>query len=1083
MKSQTEAQIALSQLLNHKQSIGINWLKNKFRNSKLLGQLELIPPRFFDSFDLSSYLYVNPDIQLAIENHQIKNALEHFILNGHIEVKQGKRRIGNAFPYLDLRRYREDNIDLHHLDNDALYTHFLENGYKEFLMGQRVIRGNYDFSPTQQELETFRAIFNEEKYLLANPDIVNLTQGKSTMIWEHLITHGFDELRQGKRQLYKTILPFDESTYIEKNADVFDVLKQNLITSPFTHLISLGYKEILANTRERPISNPYDYVAPTQTDDITKAIKNFANKPLISVVMPVYNVDPHWLKLAINSLKSQWYPHWELCIADDKSTKSETIDYLNSLNDDNIKVTFLKENLNISGASNAALALAQGNFIALMDNDDELTPDAFYEMVKCINETGADFIYSDEDKIEMDGRFSDPHFKPDYSPEQFLSTNYLSHLGVIRKSLIDAVGGWEIGLEGSQDYDLYLKVLERTDNVQHIPKVLYHWRKIAGSTAAEYGEKSYAHQAGKQALQNAMQRRGIDAIADDGKFPGTYRVCYKITGEPLVSIVIPFKDKPELLDMCINALLEKSTYGNFEVIGISNNSEESATFAMMDKLAEQDKRVKFYEYNEPFNYSAINNFAVKHHAKGEHIILLNNDIEIITPEWIENLLALSQQPHVGAVCAKLYYPNGNLQHVGVAKVGNNIIHPYCGHNGATNGYFSRLQIINNFSAVTAACLMVKKSLYEQVGGLDENLVVAYNDVDFCLSLLEHEKYNVFMPYVEAYHYESVSRGHDSSPEKTKRLLQEGGILREKHSTFFNGVDPFYNPNLTPYYPDFSLSPLVTTERDDYLPQPYTEVILKSNPANASKHNRVAVFSHFDKDDIIDDYVIYYLSELSKFFDIVFVSTAEGLSDKQLKTIAPHCMHLIVKENEGYDFGAWKTGIDFLGDELANYDELLLCNDSVYGPIHDLQTIHEKMADYDIWSMSKNFEIKEHLQSYYMVYKKKAFTSKRFIDFWKTFQIYPQKTDLIQHHEVDFSYDFLQDDNFKTASYLDKPATYYNLLQFDWDKIIEKDGFPFIKIEVLRNNPYNLAIENWEYRLPNDINYSTKRIDKHLSRVC
>ncbi|WP_457560454.1 glycosyltransferase family 2 protein, partial [Caminibacter sp.] len=313
------------------------------------------------------------------------------------------------------------------------------------------------------------------------------------------------------------------------------------------------------------ISSRYIYQAPKLTEEIKKEIKNFQKKPLISIIMSVFNVEPKWLKKAIESAENQWYDNCELCIADDASTKKETKEFLKTIKNPKIKIKFLDKNLGISGASNEALKMAEGEYIALMDNDDELTPDALYEVVKVINEKEAEFIYSDEDKIEMSGEFVEPHFKPDCAPDMFLSQNYISHLGVIKKELVEKVGGWEIGLEGSQDYDLYLKVLEHTDKIYHIPKVLYHWRKIPGSTAAEYSQKSYAQEAGRKALENAMKRRGIKAKVKNGLTPGTYKFEYEIKGEPLVSIVIPFKDKPELLRQCIGSILEKTTYKNFEI--------------------------------------------------------------------------------------------------------------------------------------------------------------------------------------------------------------------------------------------------------------------------------------------------------------------------------------------------------------------------------------------------------------------------------------------------------------------------------------------------------------------------------------
>lgn len=553
----------------------------------------------------------------------------------------------------------------------------------------------------------------------------------------------------------------------------------------------------------------YRYAAPLLSDTIRQEIDNFPSKPTVSIIMPVYNVDPKWLDLAIKSIEAQWYEHWELCIADDKSTNKATLAYLNTIKNPKINIHYLETNLNISGASNEALRLAHGEYVALMDNDDEITPDALYEMVKAIHKTGAEFLYSDEDKTEMDGISSDPHFKPDFAPDMFLSQNYISHLGVIKKELIDTVGGFTLGLEGAQDYDLYLKVLEHTDKVHHISKVLYHWRKIPGSSAADFDDKSYAQDAGRKALENALKRRGIKAKVLHGKHTGTYRVLYDIEKEPLVSIIIPFKDKPELLKMCVESILHKTTYKNIEVIGISNNSQEKATFDEMKRLENLDNRIKFYEYNAAFNYSAINNHAVKTYAKGEQIILLNNDIEIITPEWIEAMLEFSQRDDVGVVGAKLYYPNDTLQHGGViVGLGGVAGHSHKYFNREDSGYFHRLSILQNLSAVTAACFMVKKSIFQKLQGLDEkNLKIAFNDVDFCLRVREEGYLNIFTPYCEAYHHESISRGHEDTVEKQKRFQSEVFFMQDRHQKILANGDPYYNMNLTLDREDFSLKEL------------------------------------------------------------------------------------------------------------------------------------------------------------------------------------------------------------------------------------------------------------------------------------
>ncbi len=839
---------------------------------------------------------------------------------------------------------------------------------------------------------------------------------------------------------------------------------------------------------ESQIINIYTYREPVLSQKVFKEIENFRIKPFISIIMPVYNVDPKWLDLAIKSIETQWYSNWELCIADDKSTNKETTQYLQAITNNKIKTVLLETNGNISAASNEALKLVTGEYVALMDNDDELTPDALYEVVKAINETNAEFIYSDEDKLEMDSTFSDPHFKPDFAPDMFLSQNYISHLGVIKKELVDKVNGFTLGLEGSQDYDLYLKVLEHTDSIYHIQKVLYHWRKVPGSTAAEYGEKSYAQEAGRKALDNAMKRRGIKADVVNGLTPGTYKVNYEIIGEPLVSIIIPFKDMPKLLSMCIESILEKTSYQNFEIIGISNNSENKATFVEMSRLEGLDKRIKFYEYNVPFNYSDINNHAVKEYAKGEHLLFLNNDIELITSQWIEELLMHSQRANVGAVGAKLYFPNNTIQHAGLAiapYTDNAILTMYNRHPHNTYGYMSRAKCIMNYSAVTAACMMCKKELFSYLNGFDtKNLKVAYNDVDLCLRMQEEGCINVWSPFCELYHHESISRGYENSPKKLERLEKEKYFLKQKHKNIFQTSDPYYNKNLT--YTSVNSLPNEENSQGylDYIGLDFKENKIIEKNIHPKSKNRICLFSHYDKNNRIEEYILYYLSELSKITDIVFISTAEKLSLDELKKVSPYCRDILVKENYGYDFGAWKSGLNLLGNKLNTYDELILCNDSVFGPFSDLEVIFMEMKQkkYDFWSMTDNYEISYHLQSYFIVYTKKAFTEKVFQDFWKNFKIYNNKKKLIEMNEIRFSKNLQKTELTFGAYCTTENYSYLNIMHYYWKDLILNKKYPFIKKELLRDNPIGLNISNWKKVISSISNYNLILISKSLTQA-
>ena len=985
--------------------------------------------------------------------------LEAYDVDAPVYAKM-ERNFVDTYVMKDSFYFQRDNY-MHKRVNLIEHVHkqeaHIENQKLVMLTKESIIRDkNRHIATLDKELDVRKTIMSDNDKHIKNQEqqILELLEICESM-----------RIKNRIKQIVKKLLPTPLWKILQK-------IKHKIRPSSLAETVQTGVSE-----------NNYMYIAPTLTDTIQDELTQFTEQPLISIIMPVYNVAPKWLALAIESIESQWYTNWELCMVDDKSTDEETLTYLRNIDNPKIKVKFLEENLNISGASNAALELTSGDYIALMDNDDELTPDALYEVVKAINQ-GAEFIYSDEDKLEMDGSYSDPHFKPDFAPDMFLSQNYLSHLGVIKKSLITQVKGFTLGLEGSQDFDLYLKVLEHTDKIHHITKVLYHWRKIPGSTASEYGEKSYAQEAGKKALENAMQRRGIDASVKNGQTPGTYKVDYPIQGEPLVSIIIPFKDKPELLTVCVESILEKSTYSHFEIIGISNNSEEEATFEEMKRLESLDSRVHFYEYNVPFNYSQINNYAVETYAKGEHILFLNNDIEIIAPTWLEEMLMYSQLPQNGAIGAKLYFPNDTIQHAGlilVPKTVHSVILIYQGYPRDYYGYVSRLKCVNNYSALTAACLMIKRSIVDEVAGFDaERLSVAYNDVDLCLRIQEAGYHNVWTPYAEAYHHESISRGHEKSVTDVERREREKWHLKDKHPEIFSKGDPFYNPNLSRFSVGSEIATLTSKAHTTVEGTPFYEEKVLTKTLHEKQKETVSIFSHFDDKNEIKEDVIFYIKALSKISDIIFVSTAEDLSSQEIKSIEPYCKDIIVKKNIGYDFGAWKTGLNHLGTALDAYESLILCNDSVYGPLFDLDAILTSMKSYDFWSMTDNYEIEYHLQSYFVVYNKTAFTHPVFQAFWENFKIYEDKQTLIEHNEIGFSQDMMQTGLSYHSYYSVKDRNYVNVLQYHWDTLITEHQFPFIKKELLKRNPLQLPIDNWTDIVQSVSDYDTALIQNQLN---
>lgn len=548
-------------------------------------------------------------------------------------------------------------------------------------------------------------------------------------------------------------------------------------------------------------------LTPERLEALSARQRCLARKPLISVVMPVYNPVPEHLDAAVASVTRQVYREWELCIVDDASDRPGVGERIRGLSHPRIRTARMERNSDIAAATNEAIALSSGEYIAFMDHDDEIPPDALLEIAAVINESNPDFIYTDEDYIDPAGRRANPHFKPDYSPDLLLSHNYITHLVVVRRDLLRLTGGLRTELDGAQDYDFVLRATELAERICHLPQVLYHWRMSGTSTSYDANSKPMAAERGREAVRAALERRGYgDAEVLEANIPHFYRVRYPIRNRPLVSIVIPFKDKPELLHYIVGDILEKSTYEHYEVVGVSNNSVEPETFDAMRDLSGLDGRIRFLRHDVPFSFSAVANFGVRGCA-GQHVVLLNNDIRLISAGWIEAMLEHSQRPDVGAVGGKLYYPDQRVQHAGViVGIGGYAGHSHKGFPGRHQGYFNRLQLIQNVSAVTGAFMMVKKELYDSLGGFDEHsFAVACNDVDFCLRLREKGYWNVFTPYAEAWHLESASRGYEDTPEKEARFAGERRLFSERHRGVMEAGDPFYNPNLTRASEDFSLA--------------------------------------------------------------------------------------------------------------------------------------------------------------------------------------------------------------------------------------------------------------------------------------
>lgn len=533
----------------------------------------------------------------------------------------------------------------------------------------------------------------------------------------------------------------------------------------------------------------------------------FESQPLISIVVPLYKTSEYYLNQLVDSVKAQTYEKWELCLSDGSGENSPIRTVLEMLekSDERIKVVHNEKQLHISENTNAVIKIATGDFIAFADHDDVLTPNALYENVRLVNHhPNAEVIYSDEDKIYGEDQYLQPHFKPDFSIDMLCSVNYICHFLVVKRNIIEQIGMLRSEYDGAQDYDFVLRCVEATEHVYHIPKILYHWRISEDSTSENPESKEYAVEAGRKAVQAHYDRMGVDAVVEKGKYFGLYRTRLKRKNDPLVSIIIPNKDHIEDLQICIDSLEEKNTYKNIEYIIVENNSIEDRTFDYYKQLQEKNLRVKVVSYEGKFNYSAINNYGVTF-ARGDYYLFMNNDVEIINPETIEELLNYAMREDVGVVGSRLYYPDGTIQHAGVVVGFGGIAgHTFVNQKPTENGYFNRIIVAQNYSAVTAACMMVRGSIFKEVHGFSEELAVAFNDIDFCLKVRATRKLIVYNPYAELYHYESKSRGAEDTPEKIQRFQNEIAVFEKKWPEILAEGDPYYNVNLSLDTQDFSL---------------------------------------------------------------------------------------------------------------------------------------------------------------------------------------------------------------------------------------------------------------------------------------
>ena len=627
-----------------------------------------------------------------------------------------------------------------------------------------------------------------------------------------------------------------------------------MIAKGIKYLKHYGFQEFLIRLKEKQQRDDIPYepwyekhkATVEQLNKQKKTAQRWLEKenqaPKISIVVPLYHTPERFLREMIASVQAQSYPNWQLCLADGSDRVDDSVkvkkneepvkcpdDGLHAvireyIKDERICYGIVPKNLGIAGNTNAALTMADGDYIAFLDHDDVLAPDALYEAVLLMQQ-GCDMIYTDEDKIDAEKEHHlEPHFKPDFNEDLLRSNNYITHFLLVKKELLEQVGNLDESFDGAQDYDFVLRCSEKAKKIGHVPKILYHWRTHQDSTAGDPFSKRYVVDAGRRAIEAHIHRMGEEAEVTPTKQVGFYMTDYKVKENPLVSIIIPNKDEVDSLKKCL-ASIEKSTYQNFEVIVVENNSC-AQTFSYYEKISskhyEESGNEERYEgtlrggqrlcvavWKEGFNYSKLNNFGAKF-AKGEYLVLLNNDIEIISRDWLERMVSNCMRKNVGIVGAKLLYPDNTIQHAGiVVGIGGNVrgiaANMFVGLPRELGGYLHKANLQMNYSAVTAACLMVRKSIYEEVGGFTEALTVAFNDVDFCLRVRKAGYLIVYNPRVEAYHYESKSRGQEDTPEKLDRFQQEIEYMRTNWITILKEGDPYYNPNLSRVYTNYSLN--------------------------------------------------------------------------------------------------------------------------------------------------------------------------------------------------------------------------------------------------------------------------------------
>jgi len=798
--------------------------------------------------------------------------------------------------------------------------------------------------------------------------------------------------------------------------------------------------------------------------------------PNISIILAVEKEDLKQLASVLEAIKKQCYPYYRLYLATNKDNL-EAISFFSSCSKENVELILSETNQDRAELENLAISKANGDYFLFIMPTTILTSDALFEFAKSVITSSVDLVYSDEDIIVKGKNYTKAIFKPDYSPDLLLTGNYIGNVFLVKKQLVNSISGDTHHNHLAKHFELILKALERQAEIHHIAKVLYH------SSAMDSSKKAIQTVSERQAISDSLSRQNIDARVETGLTKQTHKVTYLIKDEPQVSIIFSIQHDFRTTLNSLRSIVANTSYNDWELLVVADLNINPE---MVLAIAALDSRITLLKYDGKL-YEKLNYAALKE-SNGEQLVFISSDSKVMTRNWIQELLQHAQRNEVGAVSSKVLYLNNLIYHAGyilTPYTSHGLLSSHINYKNIEEGYLSKLKRLSNYSAVSYNGMMCKKSVFVRLGGFDFNQFPSYMaDIDLCLRLQQQGYFNLLTPYSQIYlekDWPDVSINDDLAT--IERKGKELFLLKQKHPHEFSTMDKFYNKNFSPD----STAPMLHPEKDmkltkDFIAQDFKETIIYLNENNATqKKQRVCIFSHFDRRGIIDEYVIYYLTQLSKISDIVFISTADNMENGELNKIHHLCLTTVVKENIGYDFGAWKTGLALLGNTIDNYEQLILCNDSVFGPFYDLSFIFEQMdiQGFDVWAMTDNLQITPHLQSYFCVYNSQAFNHPIFKSFWQNFKIYTNKYKLIEMNEIKFSEQLLNS-TLSVGSYCpSEKLGYVNTSHYYWKELIMNYHYPFLKKELIRDNPMQLDISGWETCIRSISDYDTNLIHKHL----